>query len=62
MEWNEGSLNYSSDWNTPLRYFFRFELEHLVERSKFKKYHITGDFGGNELDNDSKEFILTCEK
>jgi SAM-dependent methyltransferase len=62
MEWNEGSLNYSSDWNTPLRYFFRFELEHLVERSKFKKYHINGDFSGNEPDNDSKEFILTCEK
>jgi SAM-dependent methyltransferase len=62
MEWNEGSLNYHSDWNTPLRYYFRFELEHLVERSEFKKYHIAGDFGGNELDNDSKEFILTCEK
>jgi SAM-dependent methyltransferase len=62
MEWNEGSLNYRSDWNTPLRYYFRYELEHLVERSKFKKYHIAGDFGGNEPDNDSKEFILTCEK
>jgi SAM-dependent methyltransferase len=62
MEWNEGNSNYVSEWNTPLRYFFRYELEHLVERSKFKKYRIVGDFNGNELDHDSKEFILICEK
>ncbi len=62
MEWNEGSSNYSSEWNTPLRYFFRFELEHLVERSKFKEYKIAGDFNGNELDNESKELIVICRK
>jgi SAM-dependent methyltransferase len=62
FEWNDGNSNYSKEWKTPLRYFFRFELEHLVERSKFKKYRIAGDFNGNELDDDSKEFILICEK
>lgn len=62
FEWNDGNSNYCKEWKTPLRYFFRFELEHLVERSKFKKYRIAGDFNGNELDDDSKEFILICEK
>jgi SAM-dependent methyltransferase len=62
MEWNEGNSNYRSEWNTPLRYFFRFELEHLIERSKFKTYRISGDFSGNDLSNDSKEFIIVCQK
>jgi SAM-dependent methyltransferase len=62
IEWNENESNYSREWKTPLRYFFRFELEHLVERSKFKKYRIAGDFQGNELNNDSREFILICAK
>ena len=62
FEWDEGSSNYSREWKTPMRFFFRFELEHLIERSKFKKYNITGDFKGNELKSDSKEFILTCTK
>jgi SAM-dependent methyltransferase len=62
IEWNEGDKNYSREWRSQMRYFFRFELEHLIERSKFKKYRITGDFKGNELNHDSREFILTCLK
>jgi SAM-dependent methyltransferase len=62
FEWNEGSSNFKKEWKTPMRFFFRFELEHLIERSKFKKYRIAGDFSGNELDRDSKEFILICTK
>lgn len=62
FEWNEGPSNYNREWKTPMRFFFRFELEHLIERSKFNKYKITGDFQGNELNHDSKEFILTCTK
>ena len=62
MEWNEGESNFSSEWKTRLRYFFRFELEHLIERTKFSKYRISGDFLNNDLDNTSKEFIVTCQK
>jgi SAM-dependent methyltransferase len=62
FEWNEGSSIHSGEWKTPMRFFFRFELEYLIERSKFKKFNITGDFKGNELKSDSKEFILTCTK
>ena len=62
MEWNDGETVHSSVWKTPLRYFFRFELEHLLERSEFKSYRVAGDFGGGELTGDSKEFIVTCFK
>jgi SAM-dependent methyltransferase len=62
IEWNDGESNYSREWKTPLRYFFRYELEHLIERSKFSRYKILGDFEGNELKRDSREFILICKK
>ncbi len=62
IEWNEGPKKFIKDWNTTMRYFFRFELEHLVERSKFSKYKILGDFEGNELGNQSREFIVVCTK
>lgn len=62
MEWDENGRKESEEWSTPLRYFFRYEMEHLVERSKFGKYKILGDYKGNELNRDSKEFIVVCEK
>lgn len=62
IEWNEGKSAFTSEWKTRLRYFFRFELEHLIERSGFSIYRISGDFANNDLDNSSKEFIVTCQK
>jgi SAM-dependent methyltransferase len=62
FEWNEGSSKFSKEWKTPMRFFFRFELEHLIERSMFKNYRISGDFSGSDLNNDSKEFIVVCQK
>jgi len=62
IEWDEGNQKKSEDWMVPLRYFFRFELEHLVERSKFRNYKILGDYNGSELKNNSKEFIVICTK
>ena len=62
LEWNDDKSDYSKEWKTPLRFFFRFELEHLIERSQFKDYKISGDFMGNELNPDSKEFIIICRK
>jgi len=62
IEWNDGSNEYADEWNSSLRYFFRFELEHLVERSQFSSYKIYGDFERNELGPDSGEFIVECKK
>ncbi len=62
MEWEDNGKMEHDEWTTPMRYFFRYELEHLVERSKFKKYKIMGDYSGHELNQDSKEFIVICQK
>jgi len=45
-----------------LRFFFRYELEHLIERSKYNRYKILGDYQGNELNQKSKDFIIVCYK
>jgi SAM-dependent methyltransferase len=60
IEWHEGKLTKKEEWLTSLRYFFRFELEHLIERSEFKNYRIEGDFHGSKPDNDSREYVITC--
>ncbi len=62
IEWDDGKKVRKEHWKTPLRYFFRFELEHLIERSDFKKYKILGDFLGNELNQKSIEYIMVCRK
>jgi len=62
MEWDENGTLRAEEWKIPMRYFFRYELEHLVERSDFGKYKIIGDYQGNELNNNSKEFIVICTK
>jgi SAM-dependent methyltransferase len=60
--WQEGDTENSRSWNTELRFFLRYELEHLLFRSKFNDYHIYGDFAGNELTRESKEFVVVCKR
>lgn len=61
FEWEEDELK-TFEWEVPLRFFFRYELEHLLERSKFESYQILGDYEGNLLNKNSKEFISVCKK
>jgi SAM-dependent methyltransferase len=62
LEWEENNKLNHDDWMLPLRFFFRYELEHLIERSEFKNYKILGDYKGNELNRESKEFVVICRK
>jgi SAM-dependent methyltransferase len=62
LEWDENEGVKQEDWRVPLRFFFRYELEHLIERSDFRKYKMLGDYMGNELSHDAKEFIVICQK
>jgi len=62
LEWDENGGSKSENWTLPLRFFFRYELEHLVERSDFDGYDIYGDYQGNKLNVESKEFIVICQK
>ncbi len=60
--WNEGKKQYEEKWETMMRFYYRHELEHLLERSELKLVDILGDFNGTPLSIASKEFILVCSK
>lgn len=60
LEWQDGDTINEERWQVPLRYFFRYELEHLLDRSKFSSYHIYGDYQGGELDESSSDFVVEC--
>src|SRR6056297_1641795 len=62
LEWEEDDRIKQENWDVPLRFYFRYELEHLIERSRFESYKIYGDYEGHELDSNSKEFLVVCRK
>ena len=62
FDWDENGEKFSKDWDFDMRFFFRYELEHLVGLSKFRLEKICGDFLENELNAGSKEFVVFCRK
>ena len=46
----------------PIRYFFRYELEHLLELSGFRVVELFGDFNRSAFSSDSLEIIPVAEK
>ena len=62
LEWEEADGLKKEKWETALRFFFRFELEYLIESSMFEEFQILGDYKGNELNEHSKEFVAICNK
>ena len=46
----------------PFRYFFRYEIEHLLDRCGFRIIELLGDFKGSPLSDDSPEMIFVAEK
>lgn len=46
----------------PLRYFFRYEVEHLLARCGFRVAERFGDFDQSPLGDDSPEMIFVAEK
>ncbi len=62
LQWEEKGETKQEKWSFPLRFFFRYELEYLVERSFFNSYNIFGDFQNGPLTKDSTEFVVVCRK
>jgi SAM-dependent methyltransferase len=46
----------------PMRYFYRFEMEHLLALSGFKIKEFFGDFDRSPFNTDSPEMIFVAEK
>lgn len=49
-------------WRTPLRYFFRYEVEHLLARARLRLTALYGNFNRSPLASDSPEMIFVAEK
>jgi SAM-dependent methyltransferase len=62
MTWDDEAGERTESWQLPMRFFFRYELEHLVHRSKLTLKNIYGDYEEHELGSDSKDFIVVCER
>lgn len=62
LTWDDETGERTESWDLPMRYFFRYELEHLVHRSKLTLGRIYGDYEEHELVPDSKDFIVVCER
>ena len=60
--WDEDGKEQNETMTQQFRYIFRFEIEHLIARSKLK---LVGNFGGYDervLDKNSTEFVIVCQK
>ena len=60
--WEEGGLEKTDTFSTPLRYYFRYELENLVGRTKFTIENIYGNFNREALSSKSSDQILILKK
>lgn len=60
--WDEGNIVREEEWEFQMRFFYRYELEHLIRLSSLKIKTIFGDYMQNPLSSGSKEFIMICTK
>ena len=60
--WEEDDGEHRGDWEFEMRFFFRFEIEHLVGRSKLGLETMRGDFAGGRLTAASREYVVVCRR
>jgi hypothetical protein len=58
--WDEEDGERHREWELDMRFFFRFEIEHLVARSRLELETIDGDFAGGALTAGSREYVVVC--
>ena len=62
LNWDDEGGRRTESWNLQMRYFFRYELEHLVHRSKLSLKDIYGDYNEDALGPESKDFVVVCHR
>lgn len=60
--WEEEGGERQGEWEFDMRFFFRFEVEHLVARSKLRLDAVYGDFGEGPLVAGSRELVVACRR
>ena len=59
--WEETDGIHEDSYEFPMRYFFRYELEHLITSANLK-LKMYGDFQYNKINPSSKEMVCVCAK
>jgi SAM-dependent methyltransferase len=60
--WDEADGEHRGDWEFEMRFFFRYEIEHLVARSKLRLEALHGDFAEGPLTANSREYVVVCRR
>jgi SAM-dependent methyltransferase len=62
FKWDEDGREHEATWSFPMRFYFRFELEHLVRLSNLHLEAIYGNYQGNPINKNSTDFVLVCRR
>ena len=62
FDWDEDERNRTEEWHFRFRYYFRYEVEHLISRSDLEVVKISGDFSEGPLQAGSRELIVECKR
>ncbi|NJK85247.1 MAG: hypothetical protein HC906_04050 [Bacteroidales bacterium] len=62
FEWLENDQVHEKEWKLKMRFYFRYELECLVQLSRLKLVSIYGDYSEGALNAGSKEFVVVCRR
>jgi SAM-dependent methyltransferase len=60
--WDEADGEHRDTWEFDMRFFFRWEIEHLVARSRLRLEALHGDFAEGPLTADSREYVVVCRR
>jgi SAM-dependent methyltransferase len=60
--WDEEGGERHASWEFEMRFYFRFEIEHLVALSKLQLVSIHGDLEEGPLTADSQEYVVVCHR
>jgi SAM-dependent methyltransferase len=60
--WQEEDGEHRGDWEFEMRFFFRYEIEHLVARSRLVLEAVHGDFAAGPLTAGSREYVVVCRR
>ncbi len=62
FDWDENDRVMTEEWHFKFRYYFRYELEHLIRLSDLQAVKISGDFNEGPLEAGSRELLVECQK
>ncbi len=60
--WDEVGAERRAGWDLEMRFYFRYEIEHLIRLSRLRLDVIYGDYLRNALNQDSKDFVVVCRR